>query len=72
MSMAKLVLEFVGCDSWDRPVYKSDGQLYVDVDPRADHTPDICTKDDNHFDGEPCWSIPEGTEVEFVPSRCVW
>ena len=70
--MKKLVLEFVGCDSWDRPVYKCEDSLYVDTDPRADRAPSICTKANNEFDGEPDWPISEDTEVEFVPNRSVW
>lgn len=31
--MEKLVLIFKGRDDWDRPVYESNGQLYVDVNP---------------------------------------
>lgn len=68
----KLVLEYRGRDSWSRPVYECGGQLYVDVDPRKGHGPDICTKQGNEFDGEPCDPIPEGTPVEFIPERDVW
>lgn len=68
----KLILRYVGRDSWDRPVYESNGRLYVDVDPRKDRSPDICTKQGNEFDGEPCTPIPDGTEVEFLPQRDVW
>lgn len=67
-----LLLTFVGRDSWDRPVYESAGRLYVDVDPRKYRTPDICTKLNNEFDGEPDTPIAEGTEVEFVPARDTW
>lgn len=49
-----LRLEHRGRDSWDRPVYECDGQLYVDVDPRRSRPADICTKQGNAFDGEPC------------------
>lgn len=31
--MDKLVLNYVGNDNWDSPVYKNNGQLFVDVDP---------------------------------------
>lgn len=68
----KLVLHYVGRDSWSRPVYECDGRLYVDVDPREGRAPDICTKQSNAFDGEPCDPIPDGTEVEFIPQRDVW
>ena len=40
----KLILNYKGRDSWDRPVYEAGGKLYVDVDPRKGHGPDICTK----------------------------
>lgn len=70
--MKKLVLEFMGCDDWDRPVYKCEDRLYVDVDPRANRHYDICTKSNNEFYGEPDWSIPEDTEVEFTPRRMTW
>ena len=30
--MKKLILNYKGRDSWDRPVYESEGRLYVDVD----------------------------------------
>lgn len=67
-----LQLTFVGHDSWSRPVYKCGGRLYVDVDPKADRKPEICTKQGNDFDGEPCDPLPEGTEVEFIPCRDTW
>lgn len=51
-----LRLEHRGRDSWDRPVYECDGQLYVDVDPRRSRSADICTKQGNAFDGEP-WTL---------------
>ena len=53
-----LKLEFLGQDSWDRPVYKTEsGSLVVDVDPRKDHGPDLCTKFkglDSRVYPEPC------------------
>lgn len=72
MYPGKLVLRYIGRDSWDRPVYECDGRIYVDTDPRADRRPNICTKQGNSFDGEPCDPIPDGTEVEFVPHRDTW
>ncbi len=67
----KLLLTFLGYDSWDRPVYQGvDGSLYVDVDPRADCQPIICTKCNNEFDGEP--DDPVSGEIEFVPHRVLW
>lgn len=69
--MKKLVLTYKGNDSWDRPVYEADENLYVDVDPRSDRGPTICTKYNNAFDGEPDSEIPADTEIEFVPQRIV-
>lgn len=66
----KLVLTFVGCDSWDRPVYKAGETLYVDTDPRTGWAPNICTKCDNEFDGEP--DFPVNAEFEFIPHRVLW
>ena len=66
----KLTLELVGRDSWGRPVYKAGQKLYVDVEPRADRAPKICTKQYNAFDGEPC--DPVAAEFEFLPRRAVW
>ena len=68
----KLTLRLLGRDSWDRPVYECDGRLYVDVDPRKSRPADICTKQGNAFDGEPCDPIPENTIIEFVPERDTW
>lgn len=65
-------LNFIDCDSWDRPVYECDGTLYVDVDPRAHRAPQLCTKAGNEFDGEPDMPLSAGTKVEFVPSRITW
>lgn len=70
--MAKLTLNCKGYDSWDRPVYEADGVLYVDVDPRKDWQPNICTKYNNEFDGEPDEPISEDTQIEFVPYRVTW
>ena len=70
--MEKLVLNYVGRDNWDRPVYKNNGNLYVDVDPRQNKKADICTKQGNEFYGEPCTSIAKDIEIEFIPKRDVW
>lgn len=70
--MEKLILHYKGRDSWSRPVYESEGQLYVDVNPREGCRASLCTKFGNEFDGEPDMPIAEGTEVEFVPGRDVW
>lgn len=70
--MGKLTLTHVGRDSWDRPVYKCGERLYVDVDPRENRNPEICTKQGNEFEGEPLDPIAEDTEVEFIPRRNTW
>jgi hypothetical protein len=70
--MKKLTLTFKGCDSWDRPVYEYEGRLYVDVDPRKGRRPEICTKNNNEFDGESDAPITEDTEITFVPERITW
>ena len=67
-----LNLTRVGRDSWDRPVYQCDGNLYVDVDPRSGRTPEICTKSNNEFDGEPDCPINSDVEIIFIPSRDTW
>ena len=60
-----------GRDSWDRPVYEDlSGRLLVDVDPRRDREPAICTKQGNAFDGEPCDPV-EG-DFDFIPYRDTW
>jgi len=51
-------------------VYEANGKLYVDVDPRKQFMPNICTKNNNSFDGEPL--DPVSAEVEFVPYRDTW
>lgn len=71
-SAPRLTLRHIGRDSWDRPVYECDGILYVDVDPRKSRNPDICTKQNNEFDGEPCDPVPYGTIFEFIPDRYTW
>jgi hypothetical protein len=67
-----LTLTHIGRDSLERPVYECDGKLYVDVDPRRNRAPDICTKNNNKFDGEPDCPIAEGTKIIFVPCRDTW
>lgn len=68
----QMLLILQGRDSWDRPVYKGpDGNLYVDVDPRKDWGPNICTKYQNDFDGEPDDPV-EGMDFIVTPCRDVW
>lgn len=68
--MKKLTLDYVGRDSWSRPIYVNNGVLYVDTDPRSDQAPNICTKNNNEFDGEPC--DPVEADFVFNPKRDVW
>ena len=75
--MDEMILNFKGFDSWDRPVYECDEKLYVDVDPLSRCAPNICTKYNNEFDGEPDTPINvieryKDLKVEFVPKRIVW
>ena len=72
-----LVLNYVGNDSFCRPVYENDGKLFVDVAPLSDCKPDICTKMYNCLNGEPDTSIQymkkyEGVKVKFNPKRIMW
>lgn len=67
----RLTLTLLGRDGWSRPVYEGrDGRLYVDVEPRADYQPKICSKLGNAFDGEP--DVPVHAEFTFVPCRDTW
>lgn len=68
----KLVLIYKGLDSWSRPVYEANGNLYVDVDPRKDMAACICTKCENAFDGEPDCHVRSDVEIEFSPCRVTW
>jgi len=69
--MKTLKFTYKGRDSWDRPVYECEGNLYVDIDPRSDY-PHICTKCNNEFDGEPDCPIGKEVEIDFIPSRDRW
>lgn len=70
--MKIMILKYKGRDDWDRPVYEANGLLYVDVDPRKDCAPNICTKYNNDFYGEPDTPISDDIQLEFVPGRDVW
>lgn len=68
---------YEGNDGFGRPVYKCDGRLYVDVDPRLHRGPELCTKANNEFDGEPDTPIVytskfQGATIIFHPSRVTW
>lgn len=72
-----LVLNYVGNDSYDRPVYENNGLLFVDVNPLSYEKPKICTKAYNCMDGEPDTPIQymikyENVLVDFYPKRIVW
>lgn len=74
----KLLLKHKGRDSWSRPVYEDEnGQLWKDVEPRADRGPKLCTALYNAFDGEP--DIPleameryKDARIIFEPKRDTW
>ena len=72
--MDKLILTYVGIDSWSRPVYKNeDGKLFKDVDARKHKNPEICTVCGG-FEGEPDTPITyiskyKDLEIEFNPHR---
>jgi len=72
----KREFKFIGCDSWDRPVYEGeDGTLLVDVDPISTKPINLCTKYRNAFDGEPDMPIEytkyKNDEV-VVDRRVTW
>ena len=68
----QIILTYVGRDSWSRPVYIHEGVYWVDVEPRKDHKPMLCTKMHNQFDGEPNNHMQEGIEVIFEPACDTW
>jgi len=71
-------LNFLGMDSWDRPVYKDEnGKLWKDVDPRKHREPDLCTSVNNEFCGEPDTPMRniekyKDVQIEFIPERVTW
>jgi hypothetical protein len=73
----KMKLEYIGMDSWDRPVYKDENKtLWKDVDPREDLSPSLCTSANNEFDGDPdkpmsAFEKYEQVQIEFIPERVV-
>lgn len=76
--MMNIKLEFLGMDSWSRPVYEDEnGRLWKDVDPRKVSVPDLCTSMNNAFDGEPDTPMSvikaySEANVEFTPKRVTW
>lgn len=63
--------QFVGIDSWERPVYKlEDGRLIKDVDPRPQAEPELCFSSNNEFDGEPDYHVEMA--VKLLPKRVTW
>lgn len=71
--MKTKTLKFCGWDSWDRPVYEDEREIYwKDIDPRPDSLPKLCTAVNNEFDGEPDWPIAENIQVFFEPNRMTW
>lgn len=64
---------YKGRDNWDRPVYEDlSGRLLVDVEPRKDWKPKICTKLNNSFYGEPDCPLRFEGEFDFIPHRDTW
>lgn len=67
---------FIGTDSFDRPVYKDEtGRLWKDVDPRPTQKANLHSCD--AFDGEPDFPIKSfekysDVKVEFKPQRITW
>lgn len=68
--MGKLVLTYIGEDSWSRPTYKDEsGQLFKDVN-CGRGVPELCTVNGG-FEGEPDTQIEhikrfKGLEIELV------
>ena len=72
-----LVLNYVSNDGCNRPVYENAGRLFVDVEPRKDREPKICTVLNNVLGGEPDTPIEyikkyQDAEIEFFPNRSTW
>lgn len=75
--MHTLVLNYIGKDSFSRPIYEYENRLFVDVEPRKDREPNICTVLNNIMGGEPDTPISvmkkyEDVEIEFSPKRITW
>lgn len=62
--------EFVGIDSWSRPVYKlENGMLIKDVLLGDSECPELCYSCGNEFEGEPDYHVNEA--VKLLPHRVV-
>ncbi len=68
----KIDINLQGARQLEPSVYEAGGNLYVDVDPRKDRKPHICTKYNNEFDGEPDMPVSEDIQFTFVPCRDTW
>lgn len=64
-------LKLIGVDNWSRPVYECEGRLFCDIDPSSVQ-PDLHSKANNQFDGEPDSPAFEDDEVIFIPHRITW
>ena len=75
--MWTLVLNYIGNDGFNRPVYENGNKLFVDVDPRSTRQPVICTVLNDCFGGEPDTPIIQiekyaNAELQFFPKRITW
>ena len=64
----KLRLEYLGRDSWERPVYVCDGRLYVDVDPRRSRPTAIYTKHGNTYGANHATQYRREQSLSLFPS----
>lgn len=64
-------LEYIGNDSWSRPVYKDEnGKLWKDTSMgRIKGKHNLCSAVNNEFDGEPDCPIKSTIEVIFIPEQ---
>lgn len=72
-----LFLNYVGKDGFNRPIYENSNRLFVDVEPRKDKEPEICTVLNNVLGGEPDTPIKyikkyKDAEIDFSPKRITW
>lgn len=60
-------MEFIGVDSWDRPVYKciENGYLWKDVSLGKSDTSELYSSSNNEFDGEPSSPIKSNLVVVY-------